>query len=282
MQTATLVSNGFATQSWINARRIRIVVLLLTMACVPQQEASAQEILDQGDFELDILDGANDKQSSVARILIENGELEAMLDDLNTEINLQQDVSITFASWSKIDSMVTHDLANLEPNAFYDRGASENIFISYELIVKVVNLFGGDANAWHPNVIQTVLHEIGHALIDVNEIPPPPEGDSEIVADQLAFFIMSEFYEDTAALDLVAEHYESRAGSSNELAAASEHLSDDQRAKAYLCWINGRIQELADEPGECRSQYEVLVDDWDDRLAPSWKDPFEFESVELE
>jgi hypothetical protein len=116
-----------------------------------------------------------------------------------------------------------------------------------------------------------VLHEIGHALIDINGINPPTQESAETVADQLAFFVMTEFYEDIESLLMVADHYRIRASLSDELHTRSEHLPDHARADAYLCWIDGKIQSDRGQAGECASTYEALLDAWDERLAYSWK-----------
>ena len=97
-----------------------------------------------------------------------------------------------------------------------------------------------------------------------------------MVADQLAFFIMSEFYEDDEGLRRVAEHFRARP-SNDRLRVESEHLPNAKRARDYLCWLEGKIDSLAGGQGACAAAYQDLLAEWDDRLAPSWKERFEFE-----
>ena len=165
----------------------------------------------------------------------------------------------------------------MRDNAIFVRDTgSANIIIGYSLLLKLKEIFGEDDDAWYSNVEQTLLHEMGHALIAVNNIPLyPGDGENEeVVADQLAFFIMSDFYDSENDLEPVVEHYRLR---NEEVSSASGHIPDRRRADNYLCWIVGKNPALADRLGDrlqsrdCNSEYSNLRDAWHDRLAPSWK-----------
>jgi hypothetical protein len=236
--------------------------------------ASAQyEVEDLGNFDL-IIESTDyiGAIASVASYLDGPGRsgLEGVVDRLNAEINLDRPVEIVFATWSEIDDWSTASVADRREGAFFDRGGTEDIYISYEMLVRMLGLFDDDVDAWYPNVINIVLHEIGHALIEINDIDAPRGGDeAERAADELAFFVFSELYEAEAELELVAEQFWRAAD--NALDEENDHFPDQVRAQRYECWIDGRLR---DGSSECELLYDELVDSWDERLAPSWKGQF--------
>ncbi|UCF21041.1 MAG: hypothetical protein JSU87_06545 [Gemmatimonadota bacterium] len=234
-------------------------VALLILASLVAGDASAQEVQDLGDFVLQLTEARGPYEAEV-REALDSGDLEAIVETINNEINLREEVLITFIS-----------APAEQPPASYDLNHNQ-ILITYRLAVELSDLFGGDYDKWFPSLAQIVLHEMGHALIDVNQIDPPPAGWSEYVADQLAFFIISEFYEAEEQLRWAAEHFFSRPDS--RLNEETDHFPNAERAELLLCWINGKIEALEGETGPCAEAYWELVSDWEWRLGPSWKEPF--------
>lgn len=231
------------------------------------------EIEDSGDFELFVMpaDSSDDAIARVVDFLAGPGRsgLESVVEDLNTEFNLERSVSIVFSTWSEIDEMADASVADRAPGALFDRNGTEDIYISYEFMAEILKIFGGNESAWYPNVINIVLHEVGHALIEINDITAPRDGsEAETAADELAFFVLSEFYEAEDELRQVAEHFSRAADAA--LNAKSDHYPDQDRAERYRCWIAGRF-EGSEAPFDCDLEYYELVDAWDERLAPSWK-----------
>jgi len=246
-----------AAKSWSG----RTAIVLLLTACIPFQNLFAQyQIADRGDFYLNIEPGQPGLEQQISSILRETPALHELIYDINGEINLTRNVTVSFKTWP----------AELSPNAIWAPGDSQ-ITIGYSLISNFISVVGNEFHNWYPLVEQTVLHEIGHALIDVNDIPKYAGENEEAQADALAFFILSEFYDEESTLSSVAHYYQSRKRSGGTI-QVSEHLLDGDRADMYLCWIEGKIQWLNEIGGQCRYHYENLVRHWEDRLGPSWNE----------
>lgn len=250
-------------------------LLALSVLCIVPVVARAQ-IEDRGDFSYQLADPLNAEEAAFADYFAQSDVLDTLISDLNGEIRLQQDVTVTFRPGSA-DSV------------YYWRG---EIFVTYGFIADLVRLFTqhGDFDTeqyWAefeskivPVVVETVLHEVGHALLDVNEIPKYAGENEEILADQLAFFVVSEFYDEPGAFVPVMDHYGYRSNETQPSAAATEHPSDLDRARNYMCWIYGHDPALLDEEwarqylGErldgCSNEYQEMVGRWDDRLAEFW------------
>ena len=184
--------------------------------------------------------------------------------------NLRQPVSIVFSTWPEIDIWAEADLAGRAPGALFDRNGTDDIYLSYEFMAKMLELLDGDENAWYTNVINVVLHEVGHALIHINDIAAPQGGaDPERDADEVAFFIFSTFYGTENKLDQVAEIFWRNADEAYY--EDNDHIPDRDRAERFECWIDGSFEGGS---WDCESQFHELMDAWDEYLAPSWKDPF--------
>jgi len=289
MRTATLrLSDKF------NSIRIAFFLLLLTMASVTYQDTCAQQPQETadwgGEFTVKLVpvpEGNYDESAVEQSLGYSLTDLESLLGEINDVIKLSQNVPIYFMH-----------LPNGNAIASYTRGGTEEIFISYAFIVKIVERFSQnddfDYDEYYPefkrkifpNVIHVLLHEIGHALIDVNDMPTF-EVQEEVLADQLAFFIMSQLFdceendseEEDCQVELVADHYLYRLDDSPRGSASTgqgEHPNATERARDYLCWMHGRwmFDELSSvaEFDDCKSEYDELMSDWDERLAPWWRD----------
>jgi hypothetical protein len=94
--------------------------------------------------------------------------------------------------------------------------------------------------------VQVVLHEMGHAVFDLLEVPV--FGREEDAADQIAGFVMSEFGEGVARRTLTGEAYfwRSAAGRGNwpRTSFSDEHGTELQRYYNYLCIAYGGNPEL--------------------------------------
>ena len=249
------------------------VFSILAICCVFVAGNVNAQIYDQGDFILDIRQAENESDAYIQSELNDRSQfLIDLLDDVNSEIGLNQNVQVIFGTWPDIGT---------PPNAMYD-AELKAIYIGYGLITEMIGLFDEellqDEETDHvfANVKHTVLHEIGHALIDVNGIPTFEDENSEVLADQLAFIIFSELNENPDELASVVYHYLSR---DNNSSIESQHLPDFERGLDYLCWMTGwnpdiltaeiREEMLGDR--YCEEEYEELVFSWEDRLGPSFK-----------
>jgi hypothetical protein len=125
--------------------------------------------------------------------------------------------------------------------------------------------------------VDVMIHEMGHALFDINEIPL--FGREEDAADQLAALLMLQFGKQVAMTTikgafnvshhLHAERLRKNKGAVTPRQEADEHSIDIQRAYSYLCMAYGRdpetFQELADQllprarKANCAEEYKQIA-----------------------
>lgn len=156
-----------------------------------------------------------------------------------------------------------------EENAFYDP-ETQKITLCYEIIewVESISKESENPDEVAMNILMFfTLHEIGHALVDLYELPIT--GREEDVADQLATFFLL-WSNDTGILDTADSFYSDLSWlEANELPFADEHSLDHQRYYNILCWVYGsdmqNYQYLVDEefiPQEranyCEGEYITL------------------------
>ena len=122
-------------------------------------------------------------------------------------------------------------------------------------------------------VRETVLHEAGHAFIDVLELPYT--GREEDVADQLAAWVLVGSGDEEAVEALLSASYEYEVlAASYEADAGDEHAPDAQRAVNYLCWVHGsdpaEWDGLVDGEPLTEQRAERCEEEWDD-LDRGWR-----------
>jgi hypothetical protein len=126
--------------------------------------------------------------------------------------------------------------------------------------------------------VHTVYHELGHALVDLYQLPIT--GREEDAVDQLATFLLADGTEqgEQAALD-AAEAFLIDADQVDEMAYSDEHALGQQRFYNIVCWVYGQDPEAhADLVGEeylpeeraqgCQHEYEQLATSWTKLLQP--------------
>ena len=128
-------------------------------------------------------------------------------------------------------------------------------------------------------VIATFYHELGHALIDVLQLPVL--GKEEDAADHLSVILMNDIWdEDSAAAILASDALayallaDQRDAQGEEPSYADEHSLDMQRYYTVVCLFYGanpdERQELANDLGLPPERAERCVREWDDAAA-SWE-----------
>jgi hypothetical protein len=170
-----------------------------------------------------------------------------------------------------------------EANAFYDAPA-RRVTLCWELLDALGQVFGDRET---PEARERAIlgaasfllyHELGHALIDVLDLPAL--GREEDSADQLATYILADGTEEgeRAAMDGAVALGRFDADFS-DMAFADEHSLGVQRFYNVACWVYGRDPErharfldagtLPEERAErCPGEYDALVRSWDRLLAP--------------
>lgn len=197
---------------------------------------------------------------------------------VNTILALPQDIPMTFAEIG-------------EENAYYDPD-EQAITFGYEYVAAIIDLAPSlrEAEADQEqfifaNVENVMLHELGHALIDILELPVL--GKEEDAADGLATLLQIEAFEEGTAYAIdVADGWSAIAenpGSLDESAFADEHSLNAQRFFSTVCWVAGSSDEAMaqveaadvlpeDRLMRCPDEYEQLADSWTSVLDPYLKE----------
>lgn len=159
------------------------------------------------------------------------------------------------------------------PNATYDP-RHRSIRICYELVADANRLRGklGDEVYAADAVVRrwlvfVALHEIGHALIDVLDLPTTDDTDGEDLADQYAALMLSTS-DDARSIDLLfpvvawfAQHGERQGGRSSDRV----HRAGAERALDMLCILGARTSRGTPE---CTAFTERITSRWNAMLAP--------------
>jgi len=216
--------------------------------------------------------------SQAGRVLAESLTQADVLGEFAREINrrlaLPQTVSLGFAECG-------------EPNAWYVTESRE-VVVCIELVDYYYRLLEGHYapgdeldQAVGAAFSFIVLHELGHALIDVLDLPVT--GREEDAVDQLAvWLLLQEAGGDAAVADaafsfLAAEPKRSEWANQD---MGDEHALDAQRYYNLLCWVYGsspsRHQERvrdstlpARRRAQCPREFERLKRSWQRLLAPA-------------
>jgi hypothetical protein len=251
-------------------------------APVPPVEAPAPPIppaADRGDFKVVYEKIANPDNRELQEIFRGTRLLEETAKALNEKLALPADVTVALRECGAADATWEAD--------------KHRISICYELVGAFAELFlrsgkvpdaeqAGAAVA--AATLFALLHETGHALIDLYQLPAA--GREEEAADQIATLILLGSGKEggtTAVEDasvLLAQ--ERDAGLRARLARVpfwSSHHFDEARLSSILCWVYGRdpqaFQELAGDgtlPAPraegCALEYERVAKAWAEPLAP--------------
>jgi hypothetical protein len=188
-------------------------------------------------------------QSKLIGVLRQSRLAERMAELTQASLHLRRDLNVGFASCGA-------------PNAFYDRERSGVVFC-LELIELMAKLAQGDGDfamkldrANFSKLIDGAvwgifLHELGHAVIDIDRVPIT--GKEEDVADQFALYYSVKFLEPRDVPVVLPTIWFFRAlGKNRDIAASSpemvkrlladEHSLDDQRTYNLACWAFGADQ----------------------------------------
>ncbi len=231
---------------------------------------------DKGDFIVEYLKIKNSRYEEIDRQLKKVKLLEKAADKLNRSLILPYDIYLK-----------TKDCG--EVNAFYDSD-EHSVTVCFELMehfYKVFRSVGESDQKAYDKMFDAVrfafLHEIGHALIDIYNLPIT--GNEEDAADRCSTFInLTELGEDgvnavLAAADAFA--IESKGNAPDRRNLADEHLLQEQRFYNSLCLIYGsNTKKYAyilndnylpkERAARCPSEYERTVDSWSD-LLEKWR-----------
>ncbi len=227
---------------------------------------------DQGRFVVSAPRVESDEMRIEAREMQQTGLLQELAAALNTIFVLPRDISLRYAQCD-------------EANAFYDADSFE-ILMCLELMQGMAEVLEGQfedeettRNALAGAYLATALHEVGHALVHVLEIPVT--GREEDAVDQLAAWMLIKADDVDSVLGAAAVHY-----TDEDLAEADlsgEHALDGQRYFNLVCWAYGSDPENSEalieqwelpveRAAKCADEYSLLDRSWTRLLAGHLRD----------
>ena len=169
-----------------------------------------------------------------------------------------------------------------EPNASYSPD-SRRVTLCYELFSALSDRFVLEAGGEYlvsGTVVFALMHELGHALIDVLDLPTT--GREEDAVDQLATVLLLQQGPTGDSLAFGAVGWfasDAHADQLDALQFADDHGFDLQRVYNIVCWIYGRDPRRYPEIVEdgwlpehrrdrCSTEYQRLAESWRRLLAP--------------
>jgi hypothetical protein len=229
---------------------------------------------DKGDFTVEYATVANARYAEIDKQIRSEKVLEKASADLNKSIRLPADITLRTKDCDEI-------------NAFYDP-KDASITVCYELMEHFFKLFKSTGkndkesyNSMFDAIRFVFLHELGHALIDIHEIPIA--GSEEDAADRLSTYICLEELGDEGARSAIAAaeafEIESKNAGGNDLVFYDNHKLGQQRFYDIVCSLYGynpdkygNVVEHGLLPKEravsCPSEYERLQTSWGKLLKP--------------
>lgn len=254
---------------------------LLLAGCAAEPEAveeaaETESLEDAGDFQVRYETTGNASHREWEAAFQESRLLEDTAQELNDVFALPADVPVVLRECGRI-------------NAFYDPDTRE-ISLCYELVEHLEGLFYTEdatdeeaATAVANATMFTFYHELGHALIDLYDLPIT--GREEDAVDQLATRILLEGGEEgeNAAIDGANSFLTEAEAELDDLAFWDEHSLNDQRFYNILCWLYGKdpegYQYLVDDETlpagraeQCPAEYQRMATSWDTLLSPYVKE----------
>lgn len=252
-----------------------LIILILTAACAATISAQT-ETADRGDFKIGFSQSKKARNAKARQAVRDSHEVFAeVVKELNDLFKLPHDIFISFEECG-------------EANAYYDPNEKQ-IKLCYELIENYRELFkekGKSADKLDDEVAGAIIfiffHELGHALVDVLDLPVT--GKKEDAVDQLSTVILIEGLdagEELALSGALAFALEDD-DTSEDSSFADEHSFNKQRFFNVICLIYGNNPEkyepfVTDEilPEEraagCPAEYEKTKNSWFRLLAPFFK-----------
>jgi len=267
-------------RTWKNLSALLFAILLFNTSCNNSTSQQSSEPgshtlkkLDRGDFVLNF--EMEDEMSPIFKSrLTLSGELISVIRQMNEQFILPHDVSITFKNIG-------------EPNAYYDPN-TKSVFFGYEFVSlfdKVFMTEYSNDEAWEASknaVIFFLLHELGHALVDIYDIPL--HANPEDAADNFSINLLAETeginqaaIQGASFFQIFAKHEADM--QLQDLPVMDEHLLDAQRFYNIVCKLYGSdpakysfllTEGYLDEAktGLCAKDYESMKRAWDRDLGP--------------
>jgi len=234
---------------------------------------------DKGDFKLEYIPVADSNYTQYEEMIKNSGLYEQYADGLNKMFVLPTDVTIT---WKECGV----------PNAFYDHD-SKHLIMCYELVKYFRDTFYNESQSDQELVNKTLgattftfIHELGHGLIDVYNLPAT--GKEEDAVDQLSTIVL--LYagpNGKQAIEAAASWFYISGSKANleEMPFWDEHSFDTQRFYEIACLTYGKDpqensfmvdQQILPESRavKCPAEYEKINRAWTTLLEPYVKEDY--------
>ena len=222
---------------------------------------------DRGDFKVLPAVLEDDEYTELAAQLSEERWLEDIADVLNQSLNLPTDIGMRFAQCGENNAYYVPDDREIQICIEMFDGERENFANYYDSEEDIEDAVNG-------SFLFTVFHEVGHALIDVLEIPFT--GREEDAADSLAawWLIDGDDGEESAISGALSFYTDpSEAAEIEESDFEDEHSLSQQRYYTLTCLVYGSDTEqyanLLEEEWltetraeQCPAEFERLTSTW--------------------
>ncbi len=244
-----------------------LAAVLALAACGQPTEAGSATNEDLGDFVVREAVLETDQYVDLANQLSEERLLENIADNLNDSLILPVDIGLRFAECGENNAYYIPDDREIQICIEMFEGEREVFSAYFETEEEIEAAVAG-------SFLFTVFHEVGHALIDVLEIPFT--GREEDTADSLAawWLIDGDTGEESAiagALSFYTDPSEQTALEESDY--AGEHSISQQRYYTLTCLVYGSDTEqyanlLEDEwltperAEQCPAEFEQLSNTW--------------------
>jgi hypothetical protein len=253
-------------------RSLLATCLLLFAAGVSSAPKERREDAPRARIEVRAPTLQGEAHAELASWLMQRRALHEVAGLLNARLRLPRSVGLRYAECGEV-------------NAWYDP-ATREVRICLELVERLAEDFGASidddgefADAVDGAARFIALHEVGHALVDVLEIPVT--GREEDAVDQLSAWLLLDGAGGADAVLSAAAAFalfgEGRAAQETDF--ADQHSLDQQRYYNMLCWVYGsapaRQRDLVDDgvlpavrAEACEAEFAQLKRSWKRLLAP--------------
>lgn len=251
-----------------------IAALAIALCLAPRAEAAPQRAAKRAAGFTLSFGPAAPKHKDIRTVLEASGRFQDAVAELNASFALPKPVKIVFREG---------DGPQYDPN-------TRQISMNYGFAARAAEIFAGEGVS-DDDIISGLLgavefvlyHEVGHALVDVCELPVT--GKEEDAVDGLATFIavLTEREEIAVAGAALFDAWAANREEFSEEDFWDEHSLDEQRTYSILCWIYGSNPEafapLAAEvkipesrAERCEREYQQIALSWSRLLLPHLRD----------
>lgn len=267
----------FATSRVLRSFAVAAVSSGLLLSACGGEPASAASAEDVGDFVVRPALLETDAYTELAQQLSEDRWLEDIVEVLNDSLSLPVDIGIRFAECGQSNAFYVPDEREILMCLELFEGEREVFAAHYESEQEIEDAVAG-------SFLFTVFHEVGHALVDVLEIPVT--GREEDTVDSLAawWLIDGDGGEESAIAGALSFYTDpTQAGDIDESQYAGEHSFSQQRYYTLACLVYGsdpqRYANLLEEEWltedraeQCPAEFERLSASWYTLLDPHLKE----------